>query len=75
MVKLAYLNARVRSVRLPMVVFLEVVVQWLDAASTARQHTRVQSRHPGKNPKLAGKTSPATLSYPAFEPLTERHAF
>ena len=54
-----------------MVVFLEVVVQWLDAASTARQHARVQSRHPGRNPKLES----STLSYPAFEPLTERHAF
>jgi len=41
------------------VVFLEVVVQWLDAASTARQHARVHSRHPGRNPKLASKTSPA----------------
>ena len=54
-----------------MVVFLEVVVQWLYAASTARQHSRVQSRHPGRNPKLESPT----LSYPAFEPLTERHAF
>ena len=30
----------------------------------------VQSRHPGRNPKLES----STLSYPAFEPLTERHA-
>ena len=54
-----------------MVVFLEVVVQLIYAASTARQHSRVQSRHPGRNPKLES----STLSYPAFEPLTERHAF
>ncbi len=30
----------------------------------------VQSRHPGRYPKLGS----LTLSYPAFEPLTERHA-
>jgi hypothetical protein len=31
----------------------------------------VQSRHPGRYPKLRS----LTLSYPAFEPLTEHHAF
>ena len=40
-------------------------------ASTARQQAWVQSRHPGRNPELES----STLSYPAFEPLTERHAF
>ena len=40
-----------------MVVFLEVVVQLIYAASTARQHARVQSRHPGRNPKLASNVS------------------
>ena len=35
------------------------------------QHEVVQSRHPGRYPKLESPT----LSYPAFEPLTERHAF
>ena len=42
-----------------MVVFLEVVVQSLYAASTARQHSRVQSRHLGRNPKLDCSASPA----------------
>ena len=41
------------------------------AASTARSASVVQSRHPGRYPKLKS----STLSYPAFEPLTERHAF
>ena len=31
----------------------------------------VRSRHPGRYPKLEG----STLSHPAFEPLTEHHAF
>jgi len=41
------------------------------AASTVRSALVVQSRHPGRYPKLKS----STLSYPAFEPLTERHAF
>ena len=35
------------------------------------QHGVVQSRHRGRYPKLGS----LTLSYPAFEPLTERRAF
>jgi len=36
-----------------------------------RQIEMVRSRHPGRYPKLEG----STLSHPAFEPLTEHHAF
>jgi hypothetical protein len=55
-----------------MVVFLEPDVQWI----VSNRHgsvslLRVHSRHPGRYPKLES----STLSYPAFEPLTERHAF
>ncbi len=39
--------------------------------STSRSAWMVQSRHPGRYPKLRS----LTLSYPAFEPLTEHHAF
>ncbi len=38
--------------------------------STSRSALMVQSRHPGRYPKLRS----LTLSYPAFEPLTEHHA-
>jgi hypothetical protein len=57
---------------LSMVVFLEPDVQWI----VSNRHgsvslLRVHSRHPGGYPKLES----STLFYPAFEPLTERHAF
>ena len=55
-----------------MVAFLSLKVQWLvAAASTSRSALVVQSRHPGRYPKLRS----LTLSDPAFEPLTEHHAF
>ena len=37
-----------------MEVFLEVVVQWLYAASTARQHSRVQAIAPGQQLSYVG---------------------
>ena len=40
------------------------------AAGTSPSALVVQSRHPGRYPKLES----FTLSYPAFEPLTEHHA-
>ena len=40
MVKLAFLNARVQLARLRYRSFLEVVVPWLNAASTARMTAR-----------------------------------
>ena len=41
------------------------------AATHARSAEVARSRHPGRYPKLEG----STLSHPAFEPLTEHHAF
>ena len=53
------------------VVFCDLVVQDWKAAGTSRSAEVVRSRHPGRYPKLEG----STLSHPAFEPLTEHHAF
>ena len=54
------------------VTFLRLKVQWLvGCRSTSSSALVVQSRHPGRYPKLRS----LTLSHPAFEPLTEHHAF
>ena len=54
------------------VTFLQLKVQWLvGCRGTSPSALVVQSRHPGRYPKLRS----LTLSYPAFEPLTEHHAF